>query len=283
MCLYTADTDLSNSLRDCLELDMGCDVAPELGDGLQSRPRRSLVSILSFFICDDLAHTSVRSAYAAGATVQIVLFSMNAAKVKLNAPRAQTFLEIIRARWGKTAHIIFTCYAFITSLLVSSMLVTVRSSRGGRPIPKSQELTTRLALQGGAATVTDLTGANQYAISALISLPVAAYVTIGVMLSYLSPPRCADANFPPSRRHPLLFPRRLHPYFCAIRHHSHFPIHGLRYVRHDRLARQNVRPSCPSREGLSGRRQQRGVVPDLLVPDRYDIHGESSSKLPEVV
>ncbi|BGP54557.1 hypothetical protein JCM8202v2_002143 [Rhodotorula sphaerocarpa] len=101
-------------------------------------------------------------AYAAGATVQIVLFSMNAAKVKLNAPRAQTFLEIIRARWGKTAHIIFTCYAFTTSLLVSSMLVT-----------------------GGAATVTDLTGANQYAISALISLPVAAYVTIGGIRSSL--------------------------------------------------------------------------------------------------
>ncbi|GAA5882973.1 hypothetical protein JCM3774_002938 [Rhodotorula dairenensis] len=101
-------------------------------------------------------------AYAAGATVQIVLFSMNAAKIKLNAPRAQTFLEVVRARWGNTAHIIFTFYAVITSLLVSSMLVT-----------------------GGAAVVKDLTGANQYAISVLISLPVAAYVLVGGIRSSL--------------------------------------------------------------------------------------------------
>lgn len=74
---------------------------------------------------------------------------MNAAKIKVNAPRvsqflcrtdtecgthivdstqAQTFLEVIRARWGRVPHIIFTCYALITSLLVSSMLVTVRQT-----------------------------------------------------------------------------------------------------------------------------------------------------------
>ncbi|GAA5975714.1 hypothetical protein JCM10908_005255 [Rhodotorula pacifica] len=101
-------------------------------------------------------------AYAAGATVQILLFSMNAAKIKVNAPRAQTFLEVIRARWGTVAHVIFTVYAFITSLLVSAMLVT-----------------------GGAAVVTDLTGANQYAISVLISLPVCAYVLVGGLRSSL--------------------------------------------------------------------------------------------------
>lgn len=101
-------------------------------------------------------------AYAAGATVQVLLFSMNAAKIKVNAPRAQTFLEVIRARWGNVAHIIFTCYALITSLLVSSMLVT-----------------------GGAAVVTDLTGANQYAISMIISLPVAVYTLVGGLRSSL--------------------------------------------------------------------------------------------------
>ncbi|GAA5867263.1 hypothetical protein JCM3774_002392 [Rhodotorula dairenensis] len=101
-------------------------------------------------------------AYAAGATVQIVLFSMNAAKIKLNAPNARTYLEVIRTRWGNTAHIIFTFYAIATSLLVSSMLVT-----------------------GGAAVVTDLTGANQYAISAILSLPVAGFVLSGGIRSSL--------------------------------------------------------------------------------------------------
>ncbi|KWU42118.1 Na+/solute symporter [Rhodotorula sp. JG-1b] len=101
-------------------------------------------------------------AYAAGATVQVLLFSMNAAKIKVNAPRAQTFLEVIRARWGRVPHIIFTCYALITSLLVSSMLVT-----------------------GGAAVVTDLTDANQYAISMIISLPVAIYTLVGGLRSSL--------------------------------------------------------------------------------------------------
>lgn len=83
--------------------------------------------------------------YAAGATVQILLFAMNAAKsvekrnlalakrrclplfpcrIKLNAPKAHTFLEVIRVRWGKAAHIVFMFYALATCLLVSAMLVT---------------------------------------------------------------------------------------------------------------------------------------------------------------
>ncbi|GAA5852528.1 hypothetical protein JCM8547_002531 [Rhodosporidiobolus lusitaniae] len=95
-------------------------------------------------------------AYAAGATVQILLFSMNAAKIKMNAPKAHTFLEVIRARWGTTAHIIFLLFSLATSAIVSAMLVT-----------------------GGSATVTDLTGANTPAICMLIPLGVIVYVLLG--------------------------------------------------------------------------------------------------------
>ncbi|GAA5835864.1 hypothetical protein JCM11251_007446 [Rhodosporidiobolus azoricus] len=82
--------------------------------------------------------------------------SMNAAKVKLNAPRAHTFLEIVRVRWGKTAHVVFLTFSLITSTIVSGMLVT-----------------------GGSATVTDLTGASTPVICILIPLVVAVYVLIG--------------------------------------------------------------------------------------------------------
>ncbi|GAA5910909.1 hypothetical protein JCM8208_006685 [Rhodotorula glutinis] len=94
--------------------------------------------------------------YAAGASCQIVLFACNAAKIKLNAPKAHTFLEVLRVRWGKTAHIVFMCYAFVTCLLGSAMLVT-----------------------GGSAVVTDLTGASTPAICILIPIGVIVYVLIG--------------------------------------------------------------------------------------------------------
>ncbi|GAA5938333.1 sodium:solute symporter family protein [Sporobolomyces koalae] len=100
--------------------------------------------------------------YGAGATVQIFLFSMNSAKIKLNAPRAHTFLEVVRVRWGKSAHLVFLGFSLLTSLLVSAMLVT-----------------------GGSATVTDLTGASTQAICVLMPLGVAAYVVVGGLRSSL--------------------------------------------------------------------------------------------------
>ena len=45
--------------------------------------------------------------YGAGATVQILLFAMLAAKLKLNAPYAHTWLEIVGRRWGRVAHLVF--------------------------------------------------------------------------------------------------------------------------------------------------------------------------------
>lgn len=88
--------------------------------------------------------------YAAGATVQILVFSILACKVKQNAPRCHTYLEIINARYGRAAHLVFMVFAFITNILVGSQL-----------------------LLGGSAVVTALTGMNVYA--AIFLIPVGVY------------------------------------------------------------------------------------------------------------
>jgi Na+/proline symporter len=85
--------------------------------------------------------------YAAGATVQILMFSILACKVKQNAPRCHTFLEIIKARYGTVAHLVFMLFAFVTNILVGSQL-----------------------LLGGSAVVTSLTGMPVYA--AIFLIPV---------------------------------------------------------------------------------------------------------------
>ncbi|KAF8811119.1 urea transporter [Phlegmacium glaucopus] len=100
--------------------------------------------------------------YGAGATVQILLFAMLAAKLKLNAPYAHTWLEIIGTRWGKMAHLVFMFFGLATNIIVSSMLIL-----------------------GGSATVTDLTGMNTIAACFLIPLGVAIYVVVGGMRSTL--------------------------------------------------------------------------------------------------
>ncbi|KAJ3277876.1 hypothetical protein HK104_002881, partial [Borealophlyctis nickersoniae] len=94
--------------------------------------------------------------YAAGATIQVLLFAILAIEVKRKAPNAHTFLEIVNARYGKTAHIVFIVFGLATNFVVTAML-----------------------LLGGSAVVTDLTGMNIYAACFLIPLGVIAYVVFG--------------------------------------------------------------------------------------------------------
>ncbi|EXJ68056.1 uncharacterized protein A1O5_08671 [Cladophialophora psammophila CBS 110553] len=94
--------------------------------------------------------------YAAGATVQILMFSILACKTKMNAPRCHTYLEIIQVRYGTVAHLVFIFFALVTNILVGSQL-----------------------LLGGSAVVTSLTGMNVYAAIFLIPLGVVAYVLMG--------------------------------------------------------------------------------------------------------
>lgn len=100
--------------------------------------------------------------YGAGATVQVLLFAMLAAKLKLNAPYAHTWLEIVGARWGKVAHLVFMVFGLATNIIVSAMLIL-----------------------GGSATVTDLTGMHTIAACFLIPTVVAIYVVVGGMRSTL--------------------------------------------------------------------------------------------------
>lgn len=62
--------------------------------------------------------------YASGATVQILLFAVLAIELKRRAPAAHTFLEVIRARYGKVAHIVYFVFGIMTNILVTAMLLT---------------------------------------------------------------------------------------------------------------------------------------------------------------
>ena len=94
--------------------------------------------------------------YAAGATIQILLFAIIAIEVKRKAPKAHTFPEIIKARYGRNAHIVFLCFGLITNAIVTSML-----------------------LLGGASVVNALTGMNIYAACFLTPLGTILYVVFG--------------------------------------------------------------------------------------------------------
>eukprot|EP00198_Chlamydomonas_reinhardtii_P002244 XP_001691580.1 urea active transporter [Chlamydomonas reinhardtii] len=96
--------------------------------------------------------------YAAGATVQVLLFAILAVEIKRKAPTIHTFLEIIRCRWGNVAHIIFMVYGFMTNLIVTAMLIL-----------------------GGAAVMEALTGVSVYASSFLIPAGVVIYTCVGGM------------------------------------------------------------------------------------------------------
>ncbi|SAM83714.1 probable DUR3-Urea permease [Ustilago bromivora] len=100
--------------------------------------------------------------YAAGANIQILLCSIMACQIKLNAPFCSTFLEVFKVRWGKLSHCIFLFFALATNLLVSSQLVV-----------------------GGSAVASTLTGIPTLAAIWLIPLGVACYVLVGGMRATL--------------------------------------------------------------------------------------------------
>merc|ERR1712048_1006541 len=94
--------------------------------------------------------------YASGATIQILLFGVLAINLKKVAPSAHTVCEIVRARWGKTAHLTFLFFALCANIIVTSML-----------------------LLGGAATVEALTGMDRKIAAFLIPWGVILYTASG--------------------------------------------------------------------------------------------------------
>ncbi|KAJ3715700.1 Na+/solute symporter [Lentinula raphanica] len=94
--------------------------------------------------------------YGVGGTIQLAIFGMVAAKVKMNANGAHTFLEIVQVRFGTGPHLLFTFYGFLCNLIVCGSL-----------------------LLGGSATVTALTGMNTDAACMLLPIGIAVYVLVG--------------------------------------------------------------------------------------------------------
>ena len=94
--------------------------------------------------------------YASGATIQVLLFGVLAINLKKVAPSAHTVCEIVKARWGKTAHLTFLFFCFAANLIVTSML-----------------------LLGGAATVEALTGMDYRLAAFLIPWGVILYTASG--------------------------------------------------------------------------------------------------------
>lgn len=61
--------------------------------------------------------------YGAGASVQIFLFAIAAIELKRKAPTAHTFLEVVRARYGPSAHIVLMCYSLFFQVFTSVNLL----------------------------------------------------------------------------------------------------------------------------------------------------------------
>ena len=94
--------------------------------------------------------------YAAGASIQVLLFGILAIELKRKAPNAHTFLEIIRARFGSGTHKIFLGFALTCNMIVTGML-----------------------LLGGAAVVNGLTGMDISLAAFLIPVGVMIYTLVG--------------------------------------------------------------------------------------------------------
>ncbi|XP_035681863.1 urea-proton symporter DUR3-like [Branchiostoma floridae] len=61
--------------------------------------------------------------YAAGASVQIIVFAILSIEMKMKAPGAKTYLQVIKARFGPKAHVVFCVFALLTNVLVTGMLL----------------------------------------------------------------------------------------------------------------------------------------------------------------
>eukprot|EP00287_Rhodomonas_sp_CCMP768_P019189 CAMPEP_0202813158 /NCGR_PEP_ID=MMETSP1389-20130828/4623_1 /ASSEMBLY_ACC=CAM_ASM_000865 /TAXON_ID=302021 /ORGANISM="Rhodomonas sp., Strain CCMP768" /LENGTH=783 /DNA_ID=CAMNT_0049484711 /DNA_START=5 /DNA_END=2356 /DNA_ORIENTATION=+ len=94
--------------------------------------------------------------YAAGATIQVLLFAILAVEIKRKCPAIHTVLEVVLVRWGPAAHFVFLFFCLSTNLIVTGMLIL-----------------------GGAAAVEALSGVSTYASCFLIPLGVSTYTAFG--------------------------------------------------------------------------------------------------------
>ena len=94
--------------------------------------------------------------YAAGASIQVILFAILAIELKRRAPMTHTFPEMIFVRYGKHPHKIFLFFALMTNTIVTAMLVL-----------------------GGAAVVNSITGVDITLAAFLIPVGIIIYTVVG--------------------------------------------------------------------------------------------------------
>lgn len=94
--------------------------------------------------------------YAAGASIQVILFSILAIELKRKAPMTHTFTEMIHVRYGRHSHKVFLFFGLLTNTLVTAMLVL-----------------------GGAAVVNSLTGVDIMLAAFLLPIGVILYTIFG--------------------------------------------------------------------------------------------------------
>ena len=94
--------------------------------------------------------------YAAGASIQVILFAILAIELKRKAPMTHTFPEMIYVRFGKHPHKVFLFFALMTNTIVTAMLVL-----------------------GGAAVINSLTGVDITLAAFLIPVGVILYTIFG--------------------------------------------------------------------------------------------------------
>lgn len=94
--------------------------------------------------------------YAAGASIQVILFSILAIELKRKSPMTHTFPEMIYVRFGRHSHKVFLFFGLMTNTIVTAMLVL-----------------------GGAAVVNSLTGVNISIAVFLIPLGIIFYTVFG--------------------------------------------------------------------------------------------------------
>lgn len=94
--------------------------------------------------------------YAAGATIQILLFAIVAIHLKKKAPNAHTFLEFIFQRFDKRNHKLMMFFALMTNIIVTAMVIL-----------------------GGAIALNSLTGMNIFIAAFLIPITFTIYTMIG--------------------------------------------------------------------------------------------------------
>ncbi|KAK4617675.1 putative urea active transporter 1, partial [Fulvia fulva] len=94
--------------------------------------------------------------YGAGASVQILLFSLAAIELKRKAPYAQTYLQLVKVRYGTAAHLIFCTYSGVFQLIQTVNL-----------------------LVGGSAVFSTMTGVNRDGCCFLLPIGVVIYTLAG--------------------------------------------------------------------------------------------------------